>query len=328
MNGKVLVLTEGSNEIGLGHIGRVNSLLSVFRKEQFEIEWYIKGGQTIDLGLDEKVLFVEWDQESFLNVMSSYTYFIIDTYVVSKDFLKKVIDLGKNTLFIIDSKLSYCDSEINPNVFTLFASAYAQKDIVSSKVNFIGGVDYILFKEEFYQAEIKNVLSIDIELIVVNIGGFYEEKFINEICRVINNVFKGISVYVLGKCKSRKSNMFYSKMNKFHFLFLENKAYVDILNQSDLIICNGGQSINEAIFLNKPSIVIKMADNQTKNIEYWADLGVINYIGSKDDGFLMDKLSSELIFLKSIKERDKLLSFEKVKFSSNVKKSILNQFIQ
>jgi UDP-2,4-diacetamido-2,4,6-trideoxy-beta-L-altropyranose hydrolase len=60
--------------------------------------------------------------------------------------------------------------------------------------------------------------------------------------------------------------------------FLNPSELIKEYQQADLVITNGGQTLNEVILLGIPAIGIVVADNQKRNVQAWNKLGVIKKI--------------------------------------------------
>lgn len=323
---EILILTEASKKIGLGHLNRCINLLSIFDNEdEFSFKVCVRGGDNT-LKIDHSLIFKEWSDELVLeNLLSTVSLVIVDCYLVDKKILDFISLKAVRSLFIIDNKKCY--GEGGTESFILFSSPYGKAEDFPESLHVFAGIDFLLFKRELFKAKVSLDVTDVVQKIVINLGGYFDKNLIEKIITVIDVHYSNISITVLGKPKEGKiDEKNYS--NQVTSKFLTQDEYVAELNSADLVICNGGQSLNEALFLNKNCIVIAIAENQSLNIHFWNDKKVIKFVGSTESPNLLLKLKTALKEFDLKTERENFLPLKKVSFNKNIKDILFKEIFR
>lgn len=293
---KLTVLTEYSSQIGFGHISRTLAIADCFFEIGWEVEYLIRESEKNDIAISYPYQLVEWSETSLVkNILENSDAVLIDSYRVSPATLSELAENISFPLTIIDSKLNYPDRGV-----LIFGSIYAEKFQIKGDFPILSGRDYILFRKEFINAKKDFTVREELSRIVITLGKFIKTSDITTILSVIGNTLNSsVEIYVVGTpIENIEQNG-----NVQYYPFLETKKYVELLQTADLVITNGGQTLNESIALNIPTLAIEIADNQSQNIKGWRDLGVISSLGKISDAYFCLNLEDYLLRMKDPDER-------------------------
>ena len=94
------------------------------------------------------------------------------------------------------------------------------------------------------------------------------------------------------------------------------KKIFDTMNNSDLAVASGGQTLYELARVGVPTLAIIMVDNALFDTNGWQKVGFLKNIGWHDDQYLMDNLRTSIEDLKDISIR-KLMSENGKKIMEN-----------
>lgn len=323
---QIVVLTEASKSLGLGHLNRCLNLVEIFKeKSDYLIKFHISGSDST-ISLSYNHVLIEWADQTYLDlVLSTADLVIVDSYQASKKILNYISKNSLRSLFIVDSKMCY--GEGGANTVILFASPYSIFCDFPNSIKVLSGIDYLLFKDEILSTKVDYTVRKNIRKIVINVGGYFDEVLIKKLVSIIDEVFHDIIITILGKSKNGET-IIDSKVNIVLIKFVNSLEYVETLNDADILICNGGQSLNEGLFLNKNCIVIAIAENQESNIQFWNQKKVIKYIGAEKDPDFLIYLKLALQEYNEIEERIKFLPLNKVTFNKNIKKNLYRQIFE
>lgn len=255
---KIIFLTELGDNSGYGHINRCLSLSEGFKTYNIDSEFIISAENECKIqNLSYKN--INWNIKFITSnfICSSEHLYIIDTYKATNDILIKINEFFPNVVFIIDSQLKF---PLGCNVF--FPSIYANNFLsIKSKVkNFIGGRQYLLLSKELekFKFEIRK----DISKIGISIGGGINN--VNLIIKIIKTIYPEKEIFVFSQNKETKC------INNVKFLgFLSKSKYLNEILKLDLIITNGGISLNEIIALKIPAISLILNKSQKLNAFEW-----------------------------------------------------------
>jgi spore coat polysaccharide biosynthesis predicted glycosyltransferase SpsG len=284
---KVFFLTEYSSEIGYGHISRCSALAETFKQKNYGVTFLIRGCDQDNLQINYNYELVEWNSLLNLDLIPMESLIIFDSYKVTSTNLDLIASKFKYIVSITDSKLNYANKGI-----IIIASSYGENIELNkneSIIEVLKGPKYMLFRKDFWNIE-NPILKPTIKTITISLGSFVKEDDLNKVIRLIAENFKDCKIQILGKGES--GNI---KENKVEYLnFLNSEKLVSILMGSDLLISNGGQSLNEVILIGVPVISIEMVNNQHLNVKYWSRLGVLKNELSINSSFFFNDFQTSI----------------------------------
>lgn len=244
---------------------------------------------------------------------------IIDSYAIDYKWENIVRPLVKKIMVIDDlaNRKHDCDILLDQNYYADMKLRY--QGLVPKYCNQLIGPEYALLREEFYIA--KKTLrkrSGIIKNILVFFGGSDPS---NETGKTLEALIQlkttdiAINVVVGASNPHKDSLKLICDINNFNYLCqVSNMA--QLMAEADLAIGAGGTTTWERCFLELPSIVVAIAENQVRLCEEAAKSGVITFLGVKEC------VTAKIIANELAKLQNKLL--EKPKTLNNKKIPIKN----
>jgi len=262
---KVYFLTEYSKSIGFGHLSRCSSLADAFTEAGYEVTFFVREWEDEELKLEYKKEKVEWSKiEHIKKLVSSENIIVFDSYRVSKDNLNLIASKYEYVISIADSKLNYADVGV-----VVLGSVYGKDlNLKSVSTYFLAGPEFLLYRKNFWSLG-KIVIKKDIQNVLISLGGHINKYVLDVVISVLSLGLKNCTVKVLGNSEKKDLG------NVEYLGFLNPSELIKEYRQADLVITNGGQTLNEVILLGIPAIGIVVADNQERNVQAWNKLGVI-----------------------------------------------------
>lgn len=291
---KLIVFTEYSREIGFGHINRTLSLADEFFSNGWEVEYCIREANTIDFSLTYRYELFDWgiDLGRTLETTKEADVILIDTYRVGKDTLNLIVEDVRNPITIIDSTLNYPTKGL-----LIFGSVYADQYSVNKQQNVLGGPKYMLLRKSFLDMVKDNkVIRETIENVIITLGKFAERSLLSVIIDVLTDLLPNTQLHLIG------TSEYLPKDNVYVHPFLPTNKYISLLQSADLVVCNGGQTLNECVALSLPNISVMVTENQRMNIDGWMQRGVTHSVGAFDACF-KERLQQGVKALVSIDNR-------------------------
>lgn len=285
---KILFLTEAGSGIGMGHLSRCTALADGFLSQNCKVKLVARGISKHQIKYNNWTIdHEEWLNLNYIDLTSSvFDIIVVDSYVADKQTLKYLALNVRNPIFIIDSKMNFY-----PKGMVLFPSIYGNKvDIpASDQMILMAGKDYLLFSSIFWNFP-NYKINHEVRSLGISIGSEFSDTFIDSIISIVETLYDKIEIKIFG-CES---GLRIKKNNIKTLGFLPKSQYINEVLSTDLMIVNGGQSLNECILLGVPSISIVMADNQLRNALTWESYNLTKHISNADlnfDKMLMDYLT-------------------------------------
>ena len=107
---KVIILTEGGQDIGFGHVARCLSLYQAFETRGYELEFIIAGDDSVKNVLHIKFKFLNWREEErkLFFVIKNADVVVVDSYLAEYEVYKKISDAINIPVFLDDNcRLDY-----------------------------------------------------------------------------------------------------------------------------------------------------------------------------------------------------------------------------
>lgn len=285
-----LIRADASSFIGTGHIFRCINLANELEKNKIKCTFatldlegnvndIIKknGFDHIDLGKSEDFhIDKHYNHEKELNLLKNKFfdllfidhYFLKDNIFLSdKCFYKKIIRLSD---FPQDT---FCDYVVDYNADARIDDYLNFKAKKSCK--FLLGYDYAIVKHvKFTQKKEKNLQK----KILVSLGGSDPQNFTEKLISEIDKVKKDniLFQFFLGKNRtiSNATRNIIEKNNRISKIDFTNN-FSKYLYESDLCIVSLGTTIWECALYGKPTIGIKIAENQIRNLNNFSKANAI-----------------------------------------------------
>ena len=295
---KILILTEGGTKIGYGHITRCSALYDGLQKRGLDVKFIINGDDQV-----KKVLFnknykiIDWRNEKYLDSLDlEDKIIIIDSYISSQNTYDYISKKAKVVVYLDDNnRLDY------KNGILLNYGIYAKKlkyNILEFKK--LLGMKYSVLREPFLECKVKKNKE-NIQNILITLGGSDVLNLTPRILKILNVKYKDFNKNVIignGFKNTEEIKMIKGERVKLYYN-LDAKQMKEQMEISDLVISSGGSTLYELMAVGVPTIAIKVAENQERNIEYFKKEGIIIGLNEFNEKILNEKIEE----IKEIKIR-------------------------
>lgn len=307
---KILIITNGSNKVGMGHIYRSISIAKALKEKNIDVCFSISKNKNIENKLRKigKCYLTNFDQKSQLKQISQINPDIIIIDLLKKflpykeNFWKKITILCKKIITIdYDGKeLQYVDIAFNP----LFKSKFV------AKKNF-SGINYCPIRNEFVNKRKKYKVNKNVESILIIQGGADTKCFIPKILSSLKAIPDKIKISIIVgsefKCKKELKTSI-KKIGRTVIVLEDVKKIAKEMNKHDLIITSAGVTLIEILTIGIPSIIISAEKHELENAER---------ISRK-------KAALSLGYGKELSQKKIQQSVEKIIFNYKVRKKLYN----
>lgn len=232
---------------------------------------------------------------------------VVDSYGIDIIWERMLRPYAKEIMVIDDlaNRKHDCDYLLDQNEYLDKGTRYT--GLVPDNCTLMLGYRYALLREEFYEAK-RTLRKRDgiIRNILVFFGG---SDLTNETMKTLTalNDMKldeiTINVIAGGSNKNMKQISRYCDMRDNMRCFCQVDNMAEFMAEADLAIGAGGTTTWERLYLDLPSIVISLADNQVKLCEDCARQGYITYLGTTSDTDSADIIDAVQSFLGNTRGR-------------------------
>ncbi len=296
---KVLFLTEGSKEIGFGHITRCLSLAQAF-KEKADIEsYFVIDGDEVAFNFFSSSGFgfqiADWKPrvETFLK---NFPIVVVDSYKAPLSVYEKISQHAKVKLFIDDyHRLDYPDGLILN--FTVRAKEFFPS-LAEKYPNSLLGEKYHLLRKPFWEVEEK-IINPNVETVLITFGGDDFRNMTPKVLKLVLNFLpevKKIKTVIGGGFKNRDQiEEIASKNPKVELIFQANAQEMkQLMVEADLAISACGQTLYELARVGTPTVGIAVAQNQKFNVLGFTKAGFLKFAGWYNENDLEEKIKKAL----------------------------------
>jgi len=301
---KVFIITEGSKNIGFGHITRCISLYQAFKKRGIIPKFIINGDDPVkDLlkGLNYQIL--NWlDEKSRLfKKVKDADIAIIDSYLADISFYNTLSDLVRLAVYIDDNKrLNY------PKGIVVNGSIYAEELNYphTNGVTYLLGTKYTPLRKEFWEVSEKKIKE-KVESIMITFGGDDAKNMTPKILGFLRENYPELKKNVIvGKAFQNIDEIKKNADKNTNLIYYPDaKKIKEIMLESDIAISAGGQSLYELARVGVPTVGICVAENQLKNVKGWEKIGFLEYAGWYNKENILEKIKNAVESLKDLKVR-------------------------
>ena len=221
----------------------------------------------------------------------SLSRLVVDSYAIDVEW-EEQLRLYTEEIFVIDdlaNRRHDCDILLDQNSY--LDKEHRYDGLVSRNCKLLLGHEHALLREEFYKAK-KKMIPRDkrngIKNILVFFGGADATNETMKALRALKSIesqIKDVTInVVVGGSNPYKAEVkaFCNQNDNMRYLCQVNNM-AELMAEADLAIGAGGTTTWERLFLDLPSIVICIADNQRKGCEDCLKQGWINYLGIYSD---------------------------------------------
>jgi len=319
---KLTVVTEGGKLFGFGHITRCLAIANVFKKYGFSINFIVNGDESIYSSIKEKKSIYNWFimENQLLRELSNDcpTLILLDSIEIINKQILEIESLNIPIIFIDDDKRR---NILNKGFVVDWTVLSDKKNYFiprKKEVSYFLGSKYTPLREEFSSVKQK-VINENIRNIMVAFGGADIKNLTPTILKHLNiflpNCKKNI---VIGNGFQNMDEIEKYKDSNTKFIYNANAIQmVQLMQESDLAIASGGQTLYELARVGTPTIAILLVENAKDDTIGWDSVGAIKNIGWWDDKNLIHNLEEALKTLDDKGKREEMKNSAKKYINPN-----------
>lgn len=325
---RVGIRVDGNEVIATGHVMRCLAIADALKEKGIDLffisadtssELVIRQNGFEFLSLDSDWRHMDGEIEKLQNIIVKYRIevLLIDSYYVSKSYMKKIHDSTKtiyiddfgNDIFDVDAVVCYAN----------YYEGLALKDKYPLNVKLFQGVEYTPLRNVFSNMPQKKISNEIKELLVLS-GGTDHYNFLRNLSKKIleNSLFGMIERVniICGKYYVNYDRLLkeFEGVRQFHFHNAVNNIENYMLS-TDVAISAAGVTAYELCSVGVPTITYIMADNQYENAKSFYVESLMEYAGD----IRCDSVLDNIMELLQGKYQD--LEYRK-KVSENMRKKI------
>jgi len=308
---KLSILTEGGKKFGFGHITRCLSIVEYFDEYGVSIEFIVDGDDSVlSILKDHSFVLMDWlNGKSVLQRIKESTFILIDSLRVTDGHIQEIQKLGANVIYIDDDKRhNFLDKGfvLDWTILSDNKNYFLPK---KKSVTYFLGSKYTPFRAAFKNSK-KVSISKQIQNILVSFGGSDVRNLTPVVLATLNKNFPYLKkTVVIGAGFINNDEIKLQQDENTTLIYnADAKKMTSLMQESDVAISSGGQTLYELAYLGLPTIAILLVENAREDTKGWEEVGFIDYIGNFDDIDLMKKLITSVESLKDQKIRQKMQS--------------------
>lgn len=280
MKSDLYIRTDGSTEMGLGHLVRCMSLSYIFR-EQFDITFFCRQiPEQIEFELDQQEIGLQKidREQEFFDHLTDEVSVVLDGYSFDSDYQKKVRQKSGFLAFIDDLH----DREFYADLIINHAPGIKKEQYTAQPyTKYALGVDYALLRPPFLEAALQTDESkkADPETVLICFGGSDSENLTLRALKVVSsfNPFKKI-IIITGSAYRFEDGLLReinddTKVEYHHALSGEEMAGAFL--KSDVAIVPSSGILFEALATGNVAISGTYTENQKEVYSGFKSLGAI-----------------------------------------------------
>lgn len=248
--------SDGSKNIGLGHLNRMKILFLELLKQKFNVSFVtVKNefSRVLFSGI-QNVYYIEKADGKKINKWPSADLYIVDLYEYDIKFYEYLKLTKCDKVFIFDDEIkkipNIIDGVINHNIYA------SDNDYPETKFKFCGH-QYFLLRDEFSKLKV----SADNENILLCMGGSDPENQTIRLLEILRNQSDRTIDVVIGDYNDKAK---FDKIGNNINLHINPSNIEEIMSKAKFAIIGAGTMAYELVYLEIPSILIVLADNQKK----------------------------------------------------------------
>lgn len=331
---KLIVFTDAGQKFGFGHLTRTLSIAKLFENKGFNISYIIDGDKSICTFIENysyKYEIFNWKEKDIkeFSVLDENSIILIDSLELKKERLVLLEKLFFNIILFDDEKRR---NILNKGFVIDWTILSDKKDFFMPRkkdVLYFLGSKYTLLREDFFTAS-KNKLKEDIESVMISFGGSdvrnLSPKILDFLCKNYPNLKKNI-VIGSGFNNINEIKKVADKNTYFH-KNLDAKQMISCMQNNDIAISAGGQTLYELAMIGIPTIAILLVENAKDDTLGWSEVGFLEYIGCFDDEKLIANLEKSFLKVFDYKKRKEMIESSYLYLPSLSKHNLVDEILK
>lgn len=299
----VYLLTEGSGNIGYGHITRCISIYQAFEEKGLKPELIVHGEKHIEGLLEGKrYRFFDWINNRALlsEVLKDCNIAFIDSYLADYEIYANISKHAEKAVYFDDDlRIDYPKGIVLNGAISAEELNYPAKE----GVTYLLGTSYFPLRKEFSNVPAKEIRR-EVETLMVTCGGSDMHNVTPVIQTLLNDTYPDFQKKIVVTSLFSNISEIKKLQDKNAELLCDLNAidFRVVMQDSDIAISTGGQTLYELAAVGTPTIAVCVAQNQRQNVVGWVKSGTMEYTGMYDSKDFLSKLSTAL---------NKMMSYEK-----------------
>ncbi|WP_066192294.1 PseG/SpsG family protein [Gracilibacillus timonensis] len=266
---RILIFTEASSKIGLGHFMRCSALYEEVLSRGIETEIILNADYDLEIFRDQNISLFDWyDINVLKETLTEQDLCIIDSYTASLKIYKYIAKHSSLILSLDDfNRIDY------PN------GIIVQPSIENEFVNddgYLQGLDYTILRKEFRLIEqIERKQKVTRALVML--GGTDIRNMITSVVEFLCTNYPYIIFDVVSNTEATLESLYHKSYDNLNIHSdLQASEMKKLMGEADFAISAAGQTLFELIATQTPFIPIKMAENQQNNINLLKNNSIID----------------------------------------------------
>jgi UDP-2,4-diacetamido-2,4,6-trideoxy-beta-L-altropyranose hydrolase len=289
---KVIILTEGGQNIGFGHLARCLSLCQAFEAREYEPEFIINGDQSVkNILQDRKFKILNWikEEKELVHGLKDIDVVILDSYLAGLEVYKTIAGSVKIPVFLDDNRrLDYPPGIVlNWNIHA-HELDYPQ----NCQVTYLLGPGYISLRRSFWEVREKKINQ-KVTEVMVTFGGDDSKNLTPKVLGFLTRYYPVLkkNIVIGGAFKNQGEIEAAADTNTYLIKSPDDTGMKEIMLKSDIAVSSGGQTLHELARVGVPTVAMAVADNQRNNVNGWEKAGFIENAGFWTDEKLVDNIA-------------------------------------
>lgn len=297
---RVAFRTGGGRGIGLGHVRRCLSLALALRDLGAQSLFLLDGDPEVGelvaaAGYESMRIRPEHDLEDSIRRCKDYRVDVIvaDSYSLTASYLQQLREAARFVVALDD----LADRELPVNlVINGSAGAERLRYRGGQQTKYLLGPQYILLRQEFAKSPTRAIVD-RIGRILITVGGSDPNNLTVRLMQWTAKTLGPVQQDVVVGPLFQQANAVRTeaRASSGSITLHDNPENMRTLMLSaDLALCGGGQTIYELAVTGTPAIAVRMAGNQTVNLEGLSAVGSLLWAGDANDADLETKVTRAL----------------------------------
>lgn len=269
----ILLLTEVGTNIGFGHLTRCLSLAHAFQRAGVETKIWAATHDTNPSVLPCEIHSVDWYglRGDLARDVAEFHAILVDSYAANLPDLEKVYSAHPQVAVIDDYlRRDYTKGLVIDWTVGAEGFAFQQKH---PNVRYLLGSQYCALRPEF-QGAVRRCASEEIRNVLITFGGTDIQKLTRPVLERLQREFPALEKHVVIGAGSKGASIPPDPdQNTSYHIAVSALDMRTLMQQADIVICGGGQTLYEAASQGLPPVMITLVQNQHDDIREFARAG-------------------------------------------------------
>ena len=302
---KVYIFTEGGSKSGLGHIARCFALYQAFKRQGDKplliLQTLTKGESPhvfAQMLVEIDPVFCDWRKSPHgcIEKIEADDIVVIDSYLAENTVYESMASQAGLLVSLDDlSRITYPPGIILNGALKADELPYLQTE----NRKYMLGLSYALIGDSFQILGRKEIRP-QVRQLMLTVGGSDPHNITTRLIRYFQNVFPQLELHIIiGPNFSHQTEI--ARLKGGQTVIYDNpapKAMVRIMEEADIAITAGGQTLLELAAVGTPALVMALADNQIGNIQGMERAGTSRFVGWYNEPDFLEQIKNGILSLK------------------------------